>query len=102
VGGSAEPEDDGERAVGTVAEVLLECRPDALRVGARDVERVREEGREPAARETPGEEDRDPEHQDQQTVAQHESRPDSHASTLPRGVPFRDSWAAGTSATCTR
>src|SRR5262249_35071937 len=81
-------EDGRERAVGTVAEVLLERGTDVLRVGTRHVERIREERRELRAREAAGEEDHDPENQDQEAVPQHESRPGDHASTLPGRVPF--------------
>ena len=59
------PEDDGERAVGPLAEVLLQDLPRPLGVGARHRERVREQRREPRRGEGPGDEDGQPAREDE-------------------------------------
>ena len=75
---AGELEHDRERAVGAVAEVLLERGPDALRVRAGDVEGVGEERGELRARESAGQEDDDPGPEQGATMAQDESGPARH------------------------
>ena len=81
---SGDPEDDRERAVGPVAEVLLEHAAARARSRCPARERVREERREPRAREAAGEEDDDPDGDHAAAVPQHESRPPAMAARFER------------------
>ena len=68
-------EDDRERAFGHFAELLLEERPRALRVGAGHAELVREQRRQPRREQPPDDEDDGPRTEDDAPVPEHESRP---------------------------
>ena len=78
IGRVGDPEDDRERTVRPIAEVRLEQLPHVLGVGSRHREGVREERREPRAREAAGQEDHDPDGDHAAAVPQHESRPPAH------------------------
>ena len=73
-------EDDGERPVRTVAEVLLEHLANLLGFGARHREGVREDRRELRARKASHEERDDPEREHRAAVRNDESRPAGHGS----------------------
>src|SRR5439155_4547589 len=74
--------DDEELAVASIAEVVLQDRARALRVGSRDRERVREQRGQPGRRKAAREQDNEPESENRPPEAQDETGPAGHASTL--------------------